>query len=152
DMLRRYVHAATGNYNPQTSAVYTDLGLLTIDEDIAADVTDLFNFITVYSRHRNYRKLLVAPENLRAKMHELIDRETAHASEGRPARIIAKLNRLADAEIVNALYEGSQAGVKIDLIIRGICTLRPGVPGLSENITVRSIVGRLLEHSRVYYF
>jgi len=152
DRLRRYVHAATGNYNPQTSAVYTDLGLLTVDEEICEDVTRLFNFITVYSRHRNYKKLLVAPENLRARMLELINREAEHARRGQPAAIIAKLNRLADAEIANALYDASKAGVKIDMIIRGICTLRPGVPGLSENIRVRSVVGRLLEHSRVYYF
>jgi polyphosphate kinase len=152
DVLRRYVHAATGNYNPQTSAAYTDLGLLTVDEAIGEDVTELFNFLTVYSRHDDYRKLLVAPTNLRPKMLGLIKREAEYAESGRPARIIAKINRIADAEIVHALYEASQAGVKIDLIVRGICTLRPRVPGLSDNITVRSIVGRLLEHSRVYYF
>jgi polyphosphate kinase len=150
--LKRYVHLATGNYNPQTSAVYTDLGLLTVDEEIAEDATELFNFLTVYSQRADYKKLLVAPINLRERMVELIGRETENARNGKPSRIIAKINRLADAEIVNALYEASNAGVKIDLIIRGICTLRPGVPGLSENITVRSIVGRLLEHSRVYYF
>lgn len=153
DDLRRYVHLATGNYNPQTSAVYTDLGLLTVNEDIAEDATELFNFLTVYSqRTTDYKRLLVAPINLREKMVELIDRETENARNGKPARIIAKINRLADAGIVQALYEASNAGVKIDLIVRGICTLRPGIPGMSENITVRSIVGRLLEHSRVYYF
>lgn len=152
DVLRRYIHAATGNYNPQTSAIYTDLGLLTVDKEIGEDATELFNFLTVYSRREGYRKLLVAPTNLRSKMLELIGREADHAQCGRPARIIAKLNRVADTEIVNALYAASQAGVKIDLIVRGICTLRPGVPGLSDNITVRSVVGRLLEHSRVYYF
>jgi polyphosphate kinase len=152
DELRRYVHLATGNYNPQTSAVYTDLGLLTINEDIAEDATELFNFLTVYSQRTDYKQLLVAPINLRERMTELINRETENARNGKPARIIAKINRLADAGIVHALYEASNAGVKIDLIIRGICTLRPGVPGMSENITVRSIVGRLLEHSRVYYF
>jgi len=152
DGLKRYVHLATGNYNPQTSAIYTDLGLLTVDEDIAEDATELFNFLTAYSPQDDFRKLLVAPANLRQKMLELIQRETENARAGKPARIIAKNNRIADQEIVEALYAASQAGVEIDLIVRGICTLRPGVPGLSENIQVRSIVGRLLEHSRVYYF
>jgi polyphosphate kinase len=152
DRLRRYVHLATGNYNPQTSAIYTDLGLLTVDELIGQDATELFNFLTAYSPPKEYRKLLIAPENLRRSMVELIARETGNARAGRHARIVAKNNRIADAEIVNALYEASQAGVEIDLIVRGICTLRPGVPGLSENIRVRSIVGRLLEHSRIYYF
>ncbi|HEX8249277.1 MAG TPA: polyphosphate kinase 1 [Pyrinomonadaceae bacterium] len=150
--LRRYVHLATGNYNPQTSAFYTDLGLLTDDEQIGADTTELFNFLTAYSQHENYKKLLIAPINLRERMTELIRRETGNAKNGKFARIIAKMNRLADVEIIRALYEASQAGVQIDLIVRGICMLRPGVPGLSENIRVRSIVGRLLEHSRVYYF
>lgn len=150
--LRRYVHLATGNYNPQTSAIYTDLGLLTVNEEVGQDATELFNFLTAYSPPKEYRKLLIAPKNLRQSMIELIQRETENALAGKPARIIAKNNRIADAEIVNALYEASQAGVEIDLIVRGICTLRPGVPGLSENIRVRSVVGRLLEHSRVYYF
>jgi polyphosphate kinase len=150
--LRRYVHLATGNYNPQTSAIYTDLGLLTVDDQIGDDVTELFNFLTAYSPNDDFRKLLVAPANLRARMVDLIKREAENARAGKPARIIAKNNRVADAEIVNSLYEASKAGVQIDLIIRGICTLRPGVPGLSENIRVRSVVGRLLEHSRVYYF
>ena len=152
DELRRYVHLATGNYNPATSTVYTDLGLLTADEQIGEDATELFNYLTVYSQRESFNKLLVAPITLRKRMLELINREKEHAKEGKPARITAKLNRLADAEIVNALYEASRAGVQIDLIIRGICTLRPGVPGLSENIRVRSVVGQLLEHSRVYYF
>ena len=152
DELRRYVHLATGNYNPATSTVYTDLGLLTADEKTGEDATELFNYLTVYSQRENFNKLLVAPINLRQRMLELIAREAENAKRGVPARIKAKLNRLADTEIVNALYQASQAGVQIDLIIRGICTLRPGVPGLSENIRVRSIVGRLLEHSRVYYF
>ncbi len=152
DELRRYVHAATGNYNPETSAGYTDLGLLTVDDEIGADATELFNFLTVYSQPKQFNKLLVAPINLRQRMIEMIGREAAHARAGRPARIVAKINRLADTEIVQALYDASQAGVSIDLIIRGICTLRPGIPGLSDNIRVRSIVGRLLEHSRVYYF
>jgi polyphosphate kinase len=150
--LRRYVHLATGNYNPQTSAIYTDLGLLTVDEKIGADATELFNFLTAYSPPKEFNKLMVAPANLRQTMLELIQRETDNARAGKPARIIAKNNRIADAQIVEALYEASQAGVEIDLIVRGICTLRPGVPGMSENIRVRSVVGRLLEHSRVYYF
>jgi len=152
DVLRRYMHLATGNYNPETSAVYTDLGLLTVDEEIGADATELFNFLTAYSERDDFRKLLVAPINLRERMLEPIGRETANAREGKPARIIAKVNRLADTEIIRALYEASQAGAKIDLIARGICMLRPNVPLLSENINVRSIVGRLLEHSRIYYF
>jgi len=152
DKLRRYVHLATGNYNPATSTIYTDLGLLTADEEIGADVADLFNYLTVYTEPQKVRKVLMAPINLRDRMKALIERETDNAKAGKPARIIAKINRLADTEIVNKLYEASQAGVEIDLIVRGICTLRPGVSGLSENIRVRSIVGRLLEHSRVYYF
>jgi polyphosphate kinase len=152
DRLQRYIHLATGNYNPQTSAVYTDLGLLTIDPQIGEDTVELFNFLTAYSYKEDFHKLLVAPANLRERMIELIGRETENARKGRPAKIIAKINRLADAEIVDALYFASQAGVQIDMIIRGICTLRPGVPGLSDNIRVRSVVGRLLEHSRVYYF
>lgn len=152
DRLRRYVHIATGNYNPETSAAYTDLGLLTADESIGADVTDLFNFLTVYSRPDGFNDLLVAPITLRDRMRELIEREIEHAKNGRPARIIAKLNRLADGDMVNLLYDASRAGVRIDLIIRGICTLRPGIEGVSENIRVRSVVGGLLEHSRVYSF
>ena len=150
--LVRYVHLATGNYNPETSAFYTDLGLLTARKEIGEDATELFNYLTVYSQREKFQDLVVAPIYLREKMLELIGRETTHAEQGRPARIIAKMNRLADPQIVNSLYEASQAGVQIDLIVRGVCTLRPGVKGLSENIRVRSIVGRLLEHSRVYYF
>jgi len=150
--LRRYVHIATGNYNPTLSSTYTDLGIFTADEAIGEDATEFFNYLTAYSKQKDYRKLLVSPANLREKLTSLIERETAHAKAGRPARIIAKLNRLADANIIASLYEASQAGVSIDLIIRGICMLRPGVPGLSDNIRVRSIVGRLLEHSRVIYF
>jgi polyphosphate kinase len=152
DELRRYVHLATGNYNPATSTVYTDLGLLTADDQIGEDVTALFNYLTVYSEPESFNKLLIAPVTLRPRMLELIAREAENALAGKPARVIAKLNRLADREIVAALYEASQAGVQIDLIVRGVCTLRPGIPGLSENIKVRSIVGRLLEHSRTYYF
>jgi polyphosphate kinase len=150
--LRRYVHIATGNYNPVTSTYYTDLGLLTANEEIGRDASELFNFLTGYSRQKEYRQLLVAPVNLRAQMIEFIRRETEHARAGRPARIVVKINRLADISIIRALYEASQAGVEIDLIVRGVCMLRPNVAGLSETINVRSIVGRLLEHSRVYYF
>ena len=150
--LRRYVHLATGNYNPETSAFYTDLGLFTVDEQIGEDSTELFNYLTAYSQNEGFRKLLVAPLNLRERMVELIGRETENAKNGLPSRIIAKFNRLADAQIIRALYEASQAGVEIDLIVRGVCMLRPGIEGLSENIRVRSIVGPLLEHSRVYYF
>jgi polyphosphate kinase len=150
--LKRYVHIATGNYNPTTSRVYTDIGLFTVDPEIGADATDLFNFLTGYSRQEQYRQLLVAPINLRERMRELIRRETEHALAGRPASIIVKINSLTDTELIRELYAASQAGVRVDLIVRGVCVLRPGVPGLSDNISVRSIVGRFLEHSRVFYF
>ncbi len=150
--LRRYVHIASGNYNPTTSCTYTDVGLFTADPEIGADATDLFNYLTGCTRQTEYRKLLVAPVNLREKMTELIHREIEHRNAGREARIVAKFNRLADKQIIQKLYEASNAGVEIDLIVRGICMLRPGVPGLSENITVRSIVGRFLEHSRIFHF
>ena len=150
--LRRYVHIATGNYNPTSSSTYTDFGILTADEQTGEDATEFFNFLTGHSRQKEYRKLMVSPVNLRERITQLIERETVHAKSGRPARIVAKLNRLADERIIESLYEASQAGVSIDLIIRGICMLRPGVAGLSENIRVRSIVGRFLEHSRVLYF
>lgn len=152
DEIRRYIHLATGNYNPETSAFYTDLGLLTDDEAIGEDATELFNFLTAYTHKKNFKKLLVAPIDLREKMLGFINRETENALNGKSARIVAKMNRLADTEIIRALYAASQAGVRIDLIVRGICLLRPGIKGLSENIRVRSIVGRLLEHSRLYYF
>ena len=152
DELQRYVHLATGNYNPTTSRIYTDLGLLTADEEIGADITDLFNFLTGYSYQTEYRQLLIAPINLRERMLELINRETDQKLNGKDARIIVKINSLTDDKIVRALYRASQAGVKIDLIVRGICVLRPGIEGLSENIRVISIVGRFLEHSRVFYF
>jgi polyphosphate kinase len=150
--IRRYVHIATGNYNPITSKFYTDLGILTTNEEICADASDLFNVLTGYSRQKQYRQLMVAPVNLRQRMTALIERETEHGRAGRPARIIVKVNRLADPEVIRVLYEASQVGVPIDLIVRGVCMLRPGVPGLSETINVRSIVGPLLEHSRVFYF
>ncbi|HXG93231.1 MAG TPA: polyphosphate kinase 1 [Blastocatellia bacterium] len=150
--LRRYVHIGTGNYNPTTARIYTDLGLFTADEHIGADATDLFNYLTGFSRQTEYRRLLVAPVNLRARMIELIEREIKHHKAGRAARIIAKINSLTDTKIIRALYEASQAGVPVELIVRGVCTLRPGVPGLSETINVTSIVGRFLEHSRIFYF
>jgi polyphosphate kinase len=150
--LRRYVHIGTGNYNPATARIYTDLGLFTTNQKIGADVTDLFNYLTGFSRQTEYRKLLVAPVNMRERMTELIEREIEHHKQGRPARIITKINSLTDTKVIRALYEASQAGVPIDLIVRGICILRPGVPGLSHTITVTSIVGRFLEHSRIYYF
>ncbi|HEV7890254.1 MAG TPA: polyphosphate kinase 1 [Pyrinomonadaceae bacterium] len=152
EQLRRYVHVATGNYNPVTSNFYTDIGLLTAEDEVGEDATDLFNFLTGYSRQKEFRRLLVAPSNMREKMVALIRREAEHARQGRPARIIVKINRLADRAVIGALYEASQAGVPVDLIVRGICMLRPGVEGLSENIRVRSLVGRFLEHSRAYYF
>jgi polyphosphate kinase len=150
--IRRYVHIATGNYNPVTSGFYTDLGLLTADEEIGEDASDLFNYLTGFSALNQYKRLLCSPVNMREKMLGLISRESANARAGRSARIIAKINRLADTEIIRALYEASRSGVQIDLIVRGLCMLRPGVPGLSENIRVRSIVGRFLEHSRIFYF
>jgi polyphosphate kinase len=150
--LQTYTHIATGNYNPTTSRVYTDLGLLTSDSSIGDDATDLFNFLTGFSMQKEFSRLLVAPLNLRRRMMELIKRETEHALAGRPAYIAAKINRLTDLPTIEALYEASQAGVKIDLIVRGACMIRPGEPGLSQTMHVRSIVGRFLEHSRIFYF
>ena len=152
DGVRRYVHIGSGNYNSQTARIYTDLGLFTADPDVAADLTDVFNSMTGFSRRNDFRNLLAAPRNMRARFTEMIDREADHARKGRPARIIAKMNALVDPEIIQHLYDASQAGVDVDLIVRGICCLRPGVPGVSENISVISIVGRFLEHSRIYYF
>jgi polyphosphate kinase len=150
--LQTYTHISTGNYNPTTSRVYTDIGLLTSDSAIGDDASDVFNFLTGFSIQKEYSRLLVAPLNLRQRMMNLIKRETAHALAGRPAHIAAKINRLTDLPIIEALYEASQAGVKIDLIVRGGCILRPGEPGLSQTIHVRSIVGPFLEHSRIFYF
>jgi polyphosphate kinase len=152
DGLRRYVHFGTGNYNSKTARVYTDLGLLTSRPSIGADASDVFNSLTGYSQQRLYRKLLVAPTNMRERFIELIDREATHAREGRRAHIIAKMNALVDSRAIDALYRASDAGVDIDLIVRGICCLRPGIPGLSERIRVVSIIGRFLEHSRAWYF
>lgn len=152
DKLVRYVHLATGNYNPLTSRIYTDIGLLTADEEIGADATSLFNFLTGYSQQMKYHRLLVAPLNLRQRLTELVRREKRNKLEGKDARIIVKVNSLTDTELIEELYSASQAGVDIDLIVRGICSLRPGVKGLSSTIRVRSVVGRFLEHSRIMYF
>lgn len=152
DRLRRYMHLGTGNYNAVTARLYEDFGILTCDDAIAADVTDLFNYLTGYSAIQDFRRLLVAPINLRRRITELIRREVAHRQAGRQGHLILKCNSLADAALIRELYAASQAGVEIDLIVRGVCCLRPGVPGLSEQIRVRSIVGRFLEHSRIYWF
>jgi polyphosphate kinase len=152
DGIRRYVHTATGNYNPETAKVYTDLGLFTSDSDIVADVADIFNYLTGYSNQKEFRRLLVAPVQLRARLTELMMREAEHAKAGRPARMIIKVNAVTDDQMIRVLYRASRAGVPIDLIVRGICCLRPGIPDVSHTITVRSIVGRFLEHSRIYWF
>jgi polyphosphate kinase len=152
DMIRRYVHLGTGNYNPQTARLYTDLSFLTADEQIGADATDLFNYVTGYSAKNDFRKLLVAPIGIRKRMEELIRREIDHARSGKEAHLIFKMNALEDTGMIRLLYEASQAGVRVDLLVRGICSLRPGVAGVSDNIRVISIVGRFLEHSRIYYF
>ena len=149
DGIRRYVHLSSGNYNSGTARLYSDIGFMSSDEALADDASDLFNFLTGYSRQEEFRKFLVAPMTIRPKLLELIRRETQLGPKG---RIILKCNSLVDGEMIRALYKASQAGVKIDLIIRGICGLRPGIPGVSENIQVMSIVGRFLEHSRIYYF
>jgi len=152
ETIRRYVHLGTGNYNPTTARLYTDLSFFTADEQIGADVTDLFNYVTGYSAKNEFHKLLVAPINLRQKLEELIRREIGHAERGHEARLIFKMNALEDPGMIRLLYQASQAGVQVDLLVRGICCLRPGVPGVSENIRVTSIVGRFLEHSRIYWF
>jgi len=152
DGMRCYVHVGTGNYHARTARLYEDLGLLTCDPQVCEDVVDLFNFMTGRSQRRDYKKLLVAPYAMSRPFIELIEREIEIATGGGNARIVAKMNQLQDREIIDALYRASEAGVEIDLIIRGFCTLRPGVPGLSENIRVISIIGRFLEHSRVFWF
>jgi polyphosphate kinase len=152
DGIRRYSHIGSGNYNSKTARVYTDLGLLTSSPSIGADLTDLFNALTGFSRKNSYRDLIVAPNNMRELFTEMVDREAEHAREGKPARITAKMNSLVDPEIIQHLYDASQAGVEIDLIVRGICCLRPGIKGISDRIRVISIVGRFLEHSRIFYF
>jgi len=150
--LRRYVHVGTGNYNPKTARIYEDLGLLTADHEVGSDVADLFNHLSGYTRHRDYETLLVAPDTLRPHLRELIAAEIGNAEAGRPAGISFKCNSLVDEQIIDALYDASQAGVPVQLLVRGMCSLRPGVPGLSDTISVRSILGRFLEHSRIYRF
>jgi polyphosphate kinase len=150
--IRRYVHIGTGNYNSKTAKLYTDLGLLSCREDLGADLTDLFNYLTGFSRQRSYRKVLVAPVNLRDRMIALIRREIEHCKNGKPGRIIAKMNSLVDPKVIQTLYEASQAGVQIDVVVRGVCCLRPGIKGVSENIRIVSVIGRFLEHSRIFYF
>jgi polyphosphate kinase len=152
ETIRRYVHLSTGNYNAVTAHLYEDMGMFTADEEIGADATDLFNYLTGYSEKKTYRKLLIAPINLRDRIIEMIEREIEHHKQGRQGQLIFKCNHIVDKPIIRLLYEASQAGLKVDLIVRGICSLRPGIAGISENITVRSIVGRFLEHSRIYYF
>jgi polyphosphate kinase len=152
DGLRRYVHLGTGNYNPITARIYTDLSYFTCKEEIAEDITEVFNYLTGYSRRESYKKLAVAPVTLRQKIESLIDREIQNVKDGKPGHLILKMNAITDVKMIAKLYEASRAGVKIDLIVRGICSLRPGVKGQSEMIRVISIVGRYLEHSRVFYF
>ena len=152
EQIRRYVHIGTGNYNPKTAKIYTDLGLISCREELGADLTDLFNFLTGYSRQKSYRKMLVAPVSLRDRMIEMINREADNCRQGKTGRIVAKMNSLVDRQVIQTLYEASQAGVEIDLIIRGICCLRPGLPEFSDKIRVISIIGRFLEHSRIFYF
>jgi polyphosphate kinase len=152
DGVRRYVHLGTGNYNSGTARLYTDLGLFTCNKEIADDASRLFNRLTGYAPATEYQRLLVAPEYLHPGLSALIDTEIAAAREGKDARMIMKMNQLEEDRIIQKLYQASQAGVKIDLLVRGICCLRPGVPGLSDNVRVTSIVGRFLEHARIFYF
>jgi polyphosphate kinase len=150
--LRRYIHLGTGNYHPSTARLYTDYGLFTCDSAIGMDVQKIFHQLTAPGRPGKLKKLLQSPFTLHRSMIEFIEREAANAQAGKPARIIAKMNALIEINVIKALYEASRAGVKIDLLVRGVCALRPGITGVSENITVRSIVGRFLEHTRVFYF
>ncbi len=152
NQIRRYCHIGTGNYHPKTARLYEDFGLLTADPEVGADLTDLFNVLTGYSQQTAYRRLLVAPHGVRSGIVERIEREVSHVRSGQPGLVQIKVNSLVDEQVIDALYRASQAGVDVDLVIRGICTLRPGVPGLSERIRVRSILGRFLEHSRVFRF
>ncbi|HSU68166.1 MAG TPA: polyphosphate kinase 1, partial [Tepidisphaeraceae bacterium] len=152
DGIRSYVHLGTGNYHPITAKLYTDLGLFTCDPGITHDAVELFHYLTGRSLKRDYHKLLVAPVNMKNRFLEMIEREIEHQQAGRPARVIAKMNSLEDRTICRALYRAAKAGVKIELIVRGFCTLRPGVPGMSEAIHVQSVIGRFLEHSRIFYF
>ena len=150
--IRRYTHIGTGNYNPKTSRLYEDLGLITTDERIGEDVAHLFNNLSGWSRNASYDELLVAPDSVRPGLVEQVHHEISHHLAGRPARIRIKANSVVDEAVIDALYLASGAGVPVEMLVRGICALRPGVPGLSENITVRSVLGRFLEHSRVFWF
>ena len=152
DRICRYVHLATGNYNAITSHLYTDIGLFTADEEISSDASDLFNYLTGYSEKRDYRKLLVSPRTLRSGLEALIEREISRQAAGETGHLIFKMNSLTDPRLIRLLYRASHEGVKVELIVRGMCCLRPGIPGVSQNIEVTSIVGRFLEHSRIYYF
>jgi polyphosphate kinase len=152
DIIRRYVHLATGNFNPVTARLYTDLGFFTANEDFGADVSDLFNHLTGYSAKKSYRKLLVAPVGMRQGLEHLVKQEIAEHKKNGDGYMILKMNALEDAGMIRLLYEASRAGVKIDLIVRGVCSLRPGIPGLSETVRVKSVIGRFLEHSRIFYF
>ena len=152
DGIRRYVHLGTGNYNDSTAKLYTDCGILTCSEAIGEDATAVFNMLSGYSEPKHWNRLVLAPIWMRQRFMRLIQRETQHARAGEPARIIAKMNSLCDKEIIEALYEASSAGVEIDLIVRGICCLKTGIPKVSEHIRVRSIVGNFLEHARIFYF
>jgi polyphosphate kinase len=152
DCIRRYMHLGTGNYNATTSRIYTDFGMFTCDKQIGEDIANLFNFLTGYARIEQYNKLLVAPVTLRKSILEKIEREISLHREHGGGHLIFKMNALVDKDCIIALYRASQAGVRIDLQVRGICCLRPGIPGISENITVTAIVGRFLEHARIYYF
>jgi polyphosphate kinase len=151
-VIRRYCHIGTGNYNPKTARLYEDVGLLTAEPSIGADLTDLFNVLTGYAKQDSYRSLLVSPYGIRAGIVELVEREVEHLRQGREAGIRIKVNSLVDEQVIDSLYRASQAGVPVDIVVRGICSLKPGVVGLSENIRVRSILGRFLEHSRVFHF
>jgi polyphosphate kinase len=150
--IHRYAHVGTGNYNPKTARMYEDLGLLSADEELTEDLTKLFNQLSGFAPQSTYSRLLVAPKSLRAGLIAKIDREIEHARAGKTAHIRLKLNSILDEEFVEKFYEASAAGVKIDLLVRGICSVQAGVPGLSENITARSVLGRFLEHSRIFYF
>jgi len=152
DLLRSYCHIGTGNYNSKTAALYTDLGLLSARPELGQDLAELFNYLTGFSKQQDFRRLLVAPVSLRRRMQELIQREIEHAKAGQPAAIKAKMNALVDPRIIALLYEASQAGVQIDLVVRGMCSLRPGLVGVSDNIRVSSVIGRFLEHSRLFWF
>jgi polyphosphate kinase len=152
DRIRRYLHLGTGNYNVWTATQYTDLDLLTADEAMGEDASELFNFLTGYALKESYERFLVAPNTIRPGLEALIRREMEHAAQGRGGHMVLRANSLVDTEMSRLLYEAAMAGVKIDMLVRGMCVIRPGVPGVSENIRVRSVVGRFLEHSRVYYF